>query len=435
MAGDLSRNGTCENGNYPSSLLNWTFAAECLSGGVVNLTSSLCRNVTDAVCAAAKSTEIVKPPKPTSWEVWGYGGLFVLVVSLSSVVGVAFLPLMKRDSYKKVLMGMVGLAVGCLCGSAILHLIPQAFQLEGTKDGDTAEQKEAYLFKALVVIAAIYAFFLTERLLKLSVDHRKRTKHGREHQKTKVHLEDQGKGHEMALTENGLLKASPVSGNGETGHLSDDSFENGHGHHGQTCSSVHIRIPPVEVKTHAHEHDLDATDVKEHPIKTVAWMVITGDGIVDGLSMGAAFSVSVLSGITLSIAVLCEELPHELGDLAILLNSGMSLKKALLYNFLSACTCFLGLIVGILVSGTDPDRLGEVPDATYWIFALAGGMFLYISLVDMLPEMTHAAEEASAASVREGLWMLLIQNAGMVTGFTIMFLLARYAGEITLTSE
>jgi zinc transporter ZupT len=139
---------------------------------------------------------------------------------------------------------------------------------------------------------------------------------------------------------------------------------------------------------------------------------------VDGLSMGAGFSISIMKGIAVSIAVLCEELPHELGDLAILLNSGMSLKRALLYNFLSACTCFLGLIVGIL--------LGEMPDSATWIFAVAGGMFLYISLVDMLPEMTHASEEASAVSVKEGVWMLLIQNVGMLTGFAVMFLLARY---------
>ena len=92
--------------------------------------------------------------------------------------------------------------------------------------------------------------------------------------------------------------------------------------------------------------------------------------------MGAAFSISLLEGISVSIAVLCEELPHELGDLAILLNSGMKLKKALLYNFISACTCFLGLIVGIC--------LGDLEEAQTWIFALAGGMFLYISLVDMV---------------------------------------------------
>lgn len=156
-------------------------------------------------------------------------------------------------------------------------------------------------------------------------------------------------------------------------------------------------------------------------------MVIAGDGIhnfVDGLSMGAAFSLSIIRGISISVAVLCEELPHELGDLAILISSGMSVKKALFYNFLSALSCFAGLVVGIL--------LGELEEAAPWIFAVAGGMFLYISLVDMLPEMTVAMEEASEAGLAAGANMLGIQSAGLLSGFAIMFLLARYGGNIDL---
>lgn len=64
------------------------------------------------------------------------------------------------------------------------------------------------------------------------------------------------------------------------------------------------------------------------------------------------------------------------GDFAILLNSGMTVKKALMYNFLSACMCYLGLVLGLIV--------GANTTAHTWIFAIAGGMFLYISLVDMV---------------------------------------------------
>ena len=66
------------------------------------------------------------------------------------------------------------------------------------------------------------------------------------------------------------------------------------------------------------------------PIATVAWMIIFGDGVhnfIDGLSIGAAFSESILTGISVSIAVLCEEFPHELGDFAVLLSSGMSIRQ------------------------------------------------------------------------------------------------------------
>lgn len=67
---------------------------------------------------------------------------------------------------------------------------------------------------------------------------------------------------------------------------------------------------------------------------------------------------------------------HVTGDFAILLNSGMRFRKALMYNFLSACTCYLGTFVGII--------LAENTESHEWIFAIAGGMFLYISLVDMV---------------------------------------------------
>lgn len=53
----------------------------------------------------------------------------------------------------------------------------------------------------------------------------------------------------------------------------------------------------------------------------------------------------------------------------------MSVKKALFYNFLSACTAFAGLVLGIL--------LGEI-DASTYIFAFAGGLFLYIALTDLV---------------------------------------------------
>ncbi len=65
-------------------------------------------------------------------------------------------------------------------------------------------------------------------------------------------------------------------------------------------------------------------------VATVAWMIIFGDGVhnfIDGLSIGAAFSESILTGISVSVAVLCEEFPHELGDFAVLLNAGMTIRQ------------------------------------------------------------------------------------------------------------
>lgn len=63
------------------------------------------------------------------------------------------------------------------------------------------------------------------------------------------------------------------------------------------------------------------------------------------------------------------------GDFVILLNAGMTIRQALFFNFISACCCYLGLAFGI-VAGSH--------FSANWIFALAGGMFLYIALADMV---------------------------------------------------
>jgi zinc transporter ZupT len=105
----------------------------------------------------------------------------------------------------------------------------------------------------------------------------------------------------------------------------------------------------IENKNHkGHSHFWDLEDGL-HSIAPVAWMIIFGDGLhnfIDGLSIGAAFSESVMKGISICLAVIFEEFPHELGDFAILINAGMTFRMALFFNFLSACvSCYFIFIL------------------------------------------------------------------------------------------
>ena len=52
------------------------------------------------------------------------------------------------------------------------------------------------------------------------------------------------------------------------------------------------------------------------------------------------------------------------------------MKMALLANLLSAMSCYIGLVIGIVV--------GQHAEVRFWIFAIAAGMFLYVALVDMV---------------------------------------------------
>ncbi|XP_054642938.1 zinc transporter ZIP10 isoform X2 [Dunckerocampus dactyliophorus] len=195
-------------------------------------------------------------------------------------------------------------------------------------------------------------------------------------------------------------KRSPTKVNGQK------AKQHGHGHghsHGGNCHSDQ--------------------EMKDAGIASIAWMVIMGDGMhnfSDGLAIGAAFSANLTGGISTSVAVFCHELPHELGDFAVLLKAGMTVKQAIVYNLLSALMAYVGMLIGTTV--------GQYTDnVTSWIFAITAGMFLYVALVDMLPEMLHGDSEEHK---RCQLGHFVLQNLGMLTGFGIMLLIAIFEDRI-----
>uniref|UniRef100_A0A8D2ZTQ2 Zinc transporter ZIP6 n=1 Tax=Scophthalmus maximus TaxID=52904 RepID=A0A8D2ZTQ2_SCOMX len=145
---------------------------------------------------------------------------------------------------------------------------------------------------------------------------------------------------------------------------------------------------------HSHSHSYSEQHFQQAGVATLAWMVIMGDGLhnfSDGLAIGAAFTEGLSSGLSTSVAVFCHELPHELGDFAVLLKAGMTVRQAILYNVLSAMMAYLGMVTGILIGH-------YAENISMWIFALTAGLFMYVALVDMVsgrpaPERTADAPQ------------------------------------------
>ena len=74
-------------------------------------------------------------------------------------------------------------------------------------------------------------------------------------------------------------------------------------------------------------------------------LVLIGDAahnFMDGAVIGAAVFTSIPVAISTAVAVLAHEIPHEVGDFAILLHSGYSRQRALMYNALAEAAGLLG---------------------------------------------------------------------------------------------
>ena len=123
-----------------------------------------------------------------------------------------------------------------------------------------------------------------------------------------------------------------------------------------------------------------------HPHPMV-FMNLIGDGahnFIDGLLIGASYSVSMQIGIATTLAVLFHEIPQEIGDFGVLVHGGLSVKKALTFNFLSALTALLGALISLIIG----PRVAVY--STFLLPVTAGG-FIYIAGSDLIPEL-HGCE-------------------------------------------
>jgi zinc and cadmium transporter len=149
---------------------------------------------------------------------------------------------------------------------------------------------------------------------------------------------------------------------------------------------------------HCHESDCEVHG-------QAAPLILIGDALhnfVDGIVIAAAFLTSVSLGITATIAIIAHEIPQEVGDFAILLDSGLPRVRALVLNGLSAAATLPGAMLAYF-------WLAETSSAMPHILALSASSFIYIATADLIPSLHSSVSIAD--STRQTLLLIL----GIVT--------------------
>jgi zinc and cadmium transporter len=142
---------------------------------------------------------------------------------------------------------------------------------------------------------------------------------------------------------------------------------------------------------HCHADHCE-THTEEHFHQPAGTLIVVGDAIhnfVDGILIAAAFMTDVKLGVITSLAVAAHEIPQEVGDFAILLQSGYGRIKALAFNLLSSLTTLVG---GVLAYFSLEHLHGALP----YILAVAASSFIYIAVADLIPSL-HQKTSARAA--------------------------------------
>jgi zinc and cadmium transporter len=150
-----------------------------------------------------------------------------------------------------------------------------------------------------------------------------------------------------------------------------------------------------------HHHDDEEND-QEHKDTKIP-LIIIGDtmhNFIDGIAIGAAFLISPTSGIITALVVAAHEIPQEIGDFSLLLSKGMSRKKVLFVNLISALTSTLAAAIFFVLGGTLNLSLGP-------ILGLTSGFFIYVALSDIIPEIQRQ-EAKSKSLVGIGTTMMIL---------------------------
>ncbi|XP_034251594.1 protein catecholamines up-like [Thrips palmi] len=319
-------------------------------------------------------------------SVWMDAIVSTLLISLAPFLLLYIVPLDGSAEREPLLKILLAFASGGLLGDAFLHLIPHA--LAPHTHGEHDEH-----------------------------DHGHGQSHDHSHGHSHSHGEDgHGHGHDMSV---GLAVLSGI-----LVFLMVEKFvrlvKGDHGHsHGPP------KPAPKEEKAGKDAKDSETSKGKtkektkevvqkksEGDIKVSAYLNLAADfthNFTDGLAIGASYLAGRNVGIITTITILFHEVPHEIGDFAILIQSGCTRRKAMMLQLVTAVGALSGTVFSLLSQGA-----GDV--GASWILPFTAGGFIYVATVTVIPELL----------VDTKFWQSVKEIIALLVGVYMMVLIAEY---------
>ena len=158
---------------------------------------------------------------------------------------------------------------------------------------------------------------------------------------------------------------------------------------------------------HGHDHSHDHADSHTPERPGGSWAILTGDSVHcfgDGVLIASAFVADMRLGVVAALAVLMHEVPHHMGDLAVLRQASDNRRMALVKVSLAGGLTALGGVVGFFL-------VAQLEAYLPYFLAIASSSFLYVALADLIPQLQKklSARETLAQIV----WLAV--GMGMVT--------------------
>jgi len=164
---------------------------------------------------------------------------------------------------------------------------------------------------------------------------------------------------------------------------------------------------------HGHGHKNEIEDEckmrRNVELKSLRALNLIGDAIhnfIDGMVISVSYLYSIPLGITTTIAVLFHEIPQEIGDIGLLIYSGLKTTKALILNFISALTAFMGVFI-VQITSLKIENVNAI------LLSIACGGFIYLAASEIIPEMQREKDFAKG----------VVQFILFIMGIVIIFII------------